>query len=171
MTFYGAMFEQNIQVDFLHPDEVIAGVASKYTVVHVGGDGALSPVVTDMLRGFERGGGTLIADARPHASSAELQRRVAAAGVTPEIRIDGAGGLVEARFLESSDAMLLVALNHADTAQTVTMRFTPETPEAIWQNMETGAAVNFIQGPDGPVYRYSFAPRDVLVLVRGKRLR
>ena len=42
-----------------------------------------------------------------------LQRLVAAAGVVPEIRIDGAAGLVEARFLESLDAIVLIAINHA----------------------------------------------------------
>jgi hypothetical protein len=51
------------------------------------------------------------------------------------------------------------------------MTFTPDTPEAIWQNMENGAAVQFVQGPEGPTYRHTFPPRDVMVLVRGKRLR
>jgi hypothetical protein len=37
--------------------------------------------------------------------------------------------------------------------------------------METGAAVNFVQGTDGPTYSHSFGARDVMVLVRGKRLR
>ena len=49
-----------------------------------------------------------------------LQRLIAAMGVTPEVRIDGAPGLVEARFLESADAMLLIAINHGDTPQRVT---------------------------------------------------
>jgi hypothetical protein len=89
----------------------------------------------------------------------------------PEVRIDGAPGLVEARFLESSGAMLLIAINHAALAQTVTFSFAPDIPEAIWQNMETGAAVNFVQTASGPTYTHMFAPRDVMVLVRGKRLR
>ena len=78
-----------------------------------------------------------------------LQRLVASAGVVPEIRIDGAPGLVEARFLESSGAMLLIAINHADTPQKVTFAFGPDVPEAIWQNMESGAAVNFVQSRPG----------------------
>jgi len=53
----------------------------------------------------------------------------------------------------------------------VTFRFGPDVPEAIWQNMETGAAVNFVQGPDGPSYVHTFGARDAMVLVRGKRLR
>ena len=100
-----------------------------------------------------------------------LQRLVALAGVAPEIRIDGAAGLVEARFLESSSAILLIAINHAESSQRVTLRFGPDISEAIWQNMETGSAVNFVQGPDGPTYAHTFGPRDVMVLVRGKRLR
>ena len=94
-----------------------------------------------------------------------LQRLVASAGVVPEIRIDGAAGLVEARFLESSAAMLLIAINHADTPQKVTFAFGPDVPEAIWQNMESGAAVNFVQSPAGPTYAHAFAPRDAMVLV------
>ena len=53
----------------------------------------------------------------------------------------------------------------------MTFQFNAETPEAIWQNMETGAAVHFVQGPEGPTYRHQFAARDVMLLVRGKRLR
>ena len=46
------------------------------------------------------------------------------------------------------------------------MTFTPDTQEAIWQNMETGAAVNFIAGPEGPTYTYSFARemRSILMI-------
>ena len=51
------------------------------------------------------------------------------------------------------------------------MTFSRDTPEAIWQNMETGASVNFVAGPDGPTYTHSFAPRDVLVLMIRKSLR
>jgi hypothetical protein len=44
-------------------------------------------------------------------------------------------------------------------------------PEAIWQNMESGASVNFVQSANGPTYTHTLGPRDVLVLVRGTRLR
>ena len=100
-----------------------------------------------------------------------LQRLVASAGVAPEVRIDGAAGLVEARFLESSDALVLIAINHDESSQKVTFGFGPDVPEAIWQNIETGAAVSFVQGPGGPTYAHAFAARDVMVLVRAKRLR
>jgi hypothetical protein len=91
--------------------------------------------------------------------------------VAPDIRIDGAPGLVEARFLESPDAWLLVALNHADTPQKVTLGFGADIPEAIWVDMETGASVSFVQSKDGPTLTHTFPARDVLVLVRSKKLR
>ena len=99
-----------------------------------------------------------------------LQRLIAFAGVTPEVRIDGAQGLVESRFLESPGAIVFIALNHSDSTQKVTFSFDPSVPEAIWQNMETGTQVNFVQGPNGPTYTHTFAARDAMVLVRGKRL-
>ncbi len=234
LLIYRALFEQNIQADFIHPDEVSAGAAARYDVVYLGYPVMLQPNVADALKAYVRGGGTLISaalpawndepgatnrgipgagldelfaaregrrpgdpaavisrhgngrailfDTFPSAAFEEdpgrmrgtgelLQHLAAMPGVTPEIRIDGAPGVVEARFLESSDAILLIAINHGDTAQRVTFTFGPDVPEAIWQNMETGAAVNFVQDAAGPKYAHTFAPRDVMVLVRGKRLR
>jgi beta-galactosidase len=285
---YRALFEQNIQADFIHPDELAGGRATQYDVIYLSYPVMLQQSVADALKAYVRGGGTLISEARPawnnergyantripgggldevfgarekelrsldavmftgvkdldgplaplagrsfnglafaehlevtgpstqvlarfpalgsaagdpaivssrygsgrailigtfpsaafeqepdrlRATGELLQRLVASAGVVPEIRIDGAPGLVEARFLESSGALLLIAINHADTPQQVTLAFGPDVPEAIWQNMETGAAVNFVQSPAGPTYAHKFAPRDVMVLVRGKRLR
>jgi beta-galactosidase GanA len=282
---YRALFEQNIQADFIHPDDVIAGRATEYAAVYLSYPVMLQQPVAAALEAYVRGGGTLISEARPawndergfanlripgagldevfgarerelrsgdvitfvgepdlagelaplagrtfngtayaeylevtkagtrvlarfggnpagdpaitlsrygagqailigtfpsaafeqdpdkmRASGTLLQRLVSFAGVTPEVRVEGAAGLVEARFLESAGAIVLIALNHADSAQKVTFSFAPSIPEAIWQNMETGAAVNFVQGPDGPVYTHTFAPRDAMVLVRGKRL-
>ena len=51
------------------------------------------------------------------------------------------------------------------------MTFAPDVQEAIWQNMESGAAVNFVAGPDGPRYTYNFGPRDALVLMIRKTIR
>ena len=51
----------------------------------------------------------------------------------------------------------------------MTLTFSEAMPEAIWQNMLTGAAVNFVAGPTGPVYTRTFPPRDVLVLMIRKR--
>jgi hypothetical protein len=244
---YKAFFDRNVQVDFVHPDEVVAGFASRYDLIYAGDIGASSGSVAEMLKAFVRAGGTLIAETssgssrlpaaiggaqgladifvaapsprgprageqdvvagtygagrtflihrRPAARGREgggvrgippqraqnarrglrpaspLQRAIAAAGVKPEVGIDATGQLVEARFLESSDAMLLVAMNHGSTPHKVTFTFGPDVPEAIWQNMESGAAVNFVQGAEGPTYTRTMAARDVMVLVRGKRLR
>jgi beta-galactosidase len=281
---YRALFEQNIQVDFIHPDEVIAGRASAYAVVYLSYPIMLQRPVADALKAYVKGGGTLISEARPawndergfanltipgagldevfgarerelrsgdaitftaerdlegelaplagrtfngtafaehlettnaatrvlarfpeatraaavtlsrygagrailigtfpsaafeqdpdkmRASGELLQRLMAFAGVRPEVRIDGAPGQVESRFLESAGAIVFVALNHSDASQKVTFSFDPSVPEAIWQNMETGSQVNFVQGPNGPTYTHTFAARDAMVLVRGKRL-
>ncbi len=302
--FYRAMFERNIQTDFIHPDEIVAGMASKYDVIFTGYPLMMPQAVADALRAYVRDGGTLISEARPAwnddrgfanpvipgfgldstfgvrekllqpgenvtmiaerdldgalgplagrsipgtgfaehlevtgdkvrvlarfageggrpgdpaivmneirenprnprpgvdprnprpgrailigsfpAAAFEqdpdkmrqggelLQALVALAGVSPDVRIDGAPGSVEARFIESSDALVLIAINHADSPQKVTMTFTPETQEAIWQNIETGAQVSFVTGPGGPTYTHAFAPRDVLVLTIKKKLR
>ena len=93
------------------------------------------------------------------------------AGATPEVRLSGGDGQVETRFLESADTIVLIGINHSTEPQKVTMTFTADTPEAIWLNLETGASVNFVAGPDGPTYTYAFKPRDVMVLMIKKEWR
>jgi hypothetical protein len=83
--------------------------------------------------------------------------------------IEGGQGNVEAHWLESPDALLLIAVNHAAEPREVTLTFAAAIPEAIWQNMLTGSAVNFVAGPKGPVYTRTFAAHDVLVLMIRKR--
>jgi hypothetical protein len=214
-------------VDFVHPDEVAAGLASRYDLIYAGDMTAPSGPVAELLKAFVGAGGALIAETSSRRTSvapgkaqsltdlfvpapslrgpradepdlvsgtygaghtflihrlpagragaggvaSPLQRAIAAAGVKPEVGIDVVGELVEARFLESADAMLFVAINHGSTPRKVTFTFGPDVPEAIWQNMESGAAVNFVQGAEGPTYTRMLAGRDVMVLVRGKRLR
>ena len=282
LGIYRALFEQNVQVDFIHPDEVIAGRGADYAVIYLSYPVMLQRPVADALKAYVKGGGTLISEARPawndergfanlripgagldevfgarerelrsgepitftterdldgalapvanrtfngtafaehlettspatrvlarftggdaamtlsrygdgrailigtfpsaafeqepekaRATAELLQRLVAFAGVAPEVGIDGAPGLVESRVLESSGAIVIIALNHSDTAQKVTFSFAPSIPEATWQNMETGSQVNFVQGSNGPTYTHTFDARDVMVLVRGKRL-
>jgi len=83
--------------------------------------------------------------------------------------IDGGQNKVEAHWLESSDALLLIAVNHTPEPTDVTLTFAPAIPEAVWQNMLTGNAVNFVAGPTGPVYKRTFAAREVLVLMIRKK--
>jgi hypothetical protein len=97
----------------------------------------------------------------------------------PLRRVDGTGGRaiaiaggqddVEARWLESSDALLLIAVNHATAPREVTLTFSPAVPEAVWQNMLTGTSVNFVAGATGPTYQRRFSAHDVLVLMIRKR--
>ena len=72
---------------------------------------------------------------------------------------------VEAEWLESPQTLLLIAVNRADEPRDVTLMFSPEMPEAIWQNMLTGTAVNFVASAKGPEYSRTFAAHDVLVLM------
>jgi hypothetical protein len=168
---YWALFERNIQVDFIHLDEIAAGMASRYKVVIAGSQPALPGPVAEALKAYVATGGTLVDPSITSLTSEQMAQTATRAGVGPEVRLEGATGLVETRFLESPDVLMLVGLNHADTPQRVKMTFTPDTQEAIWQNMETGAAVNFIAGPEGPTYTYSFGPRDALILMIRKNLR
>jgi len=86
-----------------------------------------------------------------------------------EVRVDVPSTDIFARFVESPAAMVLVAANLKDSTERATFTFTPDTPEAIWQNMESGAAVNFIAGPGGPTYARTFPPHDVMVLAIRKQ--
>jgi hypothetical protein len=90
----------------------------------------------------------------------------------PDVVVEGNDPRIAARFLESPDALLLIVTNHdPNEARDVNLTFSPEIPEAIWQNMLTGTAVNFVAGPKGPTYTRSFPPKDVLVLMIRKRLK
>lgn len=86
--------------------------------------------------------------------------------------VTGASGApVDVKLLESADALMIVALNYSPAPQTVTISLAVDLPEAIWQNMETGAAVHLVMGPSGPLLEHTFAPRDTLVLMIRKKLR
>ncbi len=78
---------------------------------------------------------------------------------------------VEIRLLESAAALMIIGVNRANAPRKVMLAFTPEIPEAIWQNLETGAMVNFVMQKEGPTFEYSFGPNDALVLMIGKKLR
>jgi hypothetical protein len=86
--------------------------------------------------------------------------------------VTGASGApVDVKLLESADALMIVALNYSPAPQAVTINFAADMPEAIWQNLETGAAVHFVMGRDGPSLAHTFAPRDAMVLMIRKTLR
>ena len=81
------------------------------------------------------------------------------------------GASIDVKLLESAEAMMIIGLNSAPAPQTATITFAPEIPEAIWQNLETGTAVNFVMGTTGPFLEHTFAPRDALVLMIRQTLR
>jgi len=167
---YRSLFERNVQVDFVQLDEVAAGMASRYNVAFVASLTSLPGPAAEGLKAYAAAGGTVVPGSAP-LTDQQLVEVLARADVRPEVRIEGATGPVETRFLESAEVLMLIGLNHADTPQRVKMTFTPDTQEAIWQNMETGAAVNFVAGPEGPAYTYSFGPKDALVLMIRKSVR
>ena len=87
------------------------------------------------------------------------------------VRVEPASAEVFARLVESAEAMVLVAANLSDSPRQITLAFSADIPEAIWQNMEAGGAVNFVAGPEGPIYTRAFPPRDVIVLMIRKQYR
>lgn len=91
---------------------------------------------------------------------------------TPDVVISGSDVMVHSHVLESDEALVLIVTNSdVDQPRDVTMNFSPVLPEAIWQNMLTGAAVNFVAGPNGPVHSLTLEPQGVLVLMIRKRFR
>ena len=101
---------------------------------------------------------------------APLRPRVARPGAPP-IRVTGEGRSIDVHVLESSTAIVIVAVNNARAARKATITFPPDMPEAIWQNLATGATVHFVTGPDGPAYTRAFGGREVVVLMINTRLR
>ena len=145
-AIHRAFLDRNIPVEFLHPDDQ-GSADQKYQLV---------------LR---------VSDRDADVQAAEALAAYAKSGLKPDVRLTGAQGPVEVRFLESSNVLMIVGLNYAETSQKVTMTFAPDIQEAIWLNMETGTGVNFVAGPEGPSYTYWFRPRDALVLMIRKDVR
>jgi hypothetical protein len=83
----------------------------------------------------------------------------------------GSGPSVEVRLLQAADVVMVIGLNRAPAPRTVRIAFEPDIPEAIWQNLETGAAVNFVMTKTGPVLEHTFAAHDALVLMTRTKLR
>lgn len=83
----------------------------------------------------------------------------------------GGGAPIEVRLLESPHALMVIALNRAPSPRKARIQFAPDIPEAIWQNLETGAAVNFVMGKTGSYLEHSFSAHDAVVLMIRKTLR
>ena len=102
---------------------------------------------------------------RNAALFAPLRRRES----TSDVRVDAPPSTIAAWFLESNVALVLIAVNPTAGTHRVTFRFSTEIPEAIWQNMETGGAVNFVATSEGPAYTRTFPPFDAMVLMIRKQ--
>lgn len=74
-------------------------------------------------------------------------------------------------ILESRDAIVIIALQPSERQLRAKLTFPADLPEAIWQNMITGNAVNFVMGPNGPYYEHRFERFETLVLAIRKKLR
>jgi hypothetical protein len=85
------------------------------------------------------------------------------------IALKGDEGSVEVHWLESAEALVLVAVNRGGEPREVVFTFPAEVPEAVWQNMLSGGSVNFVAGPTGPFYEHAMPVHDVLVLMIRKR--
>jgi hypothetical protein len=85
--------------------------------------------------------------------------------------VGGSGAPVDVKMLESAEVLVIIGVNYSPSVQRVTINFTPEIPEAIWQNLETSTSVNFVMGRGGPFLEHTFSPRDTLVLMIRKTLR
>lgn len=88
-----------------------------------------------------------------------------------DLRTTAAPEAVEVRLLESAAAIVLIAINHTPATQTLDVGFPRDIPEAIWRNMVTGASVNFVMGAEGPAYKRTLAPHEVLVLANDKTVK
>jgi hypothetical protein len=171
VAVYRALFARNIPVDFVHHDEAASGRLDGYRVIVGSSHDPLPAQVAEAVKARAAAGSTFVDAAREKLTADRVVQLALEAGVAPDVRLDTAHGLVETRFLESRNVLMLIGINHGDWSQKVTMRFAPDTQEAIWVNLETGAGVNFVAGPDGPTYNYWFRPRDALVLMIRKDIR
>ena len=170
-TVHAALTDAHIPIEILHIDEIreetIAGFRA---VIFTSSRPVPGGASAEAVKGLVAAGGAFIDATSPAMSTTRVIEGVRSAGVSPDVRVEGSTS-VDVRVLESADVQMIVALNHAEASQRVTMTFPRETQEAIWQNMETGASVNFIAGASGPSYTYWFRPKDALVLMIRKDIR
>ncbi len=179
--FYGALFEQNIQADFVHTGLATEETLPAYDVLFVPNGSSVAAGAAATLKAYVARGGALVMDSRVNlaipiprygkgrtarlAGTGLIPRIADVTGVQPDVRISGATGVVEARFVESRDALVLIALNHSNDPQRVTLAFPAGTKQEFWQNMETGEMVTFGSSAAGITLSHAFSPRDALVLM------
>lgn len=87
-----------------------------------------------------------------------------AGGSADRVRVEGTGE-VEAGWLESRDALVLVAVNHGGAAARAVVTFARGTKQEFWQNLETGDRVTLAMRGEAPSLTHAFAARDALVLM------
>jgi beta-galactosidase len=112
MGMYRALFERNVAVDFIHPDEIAGGLAARYKAVFLGYPVMLSHAVAGALRDYVANGGTLISEARPAWNDER--------GVANE-RIPGAG----------LDAVFGAREALVDAPSPIAMRMASDLPAAL----------------------------------------
>jgi hypothetical protein len=131
-------------------------------------------VIFEDWAGLQQNAGAL---AEASAFAETITRNMALYAPLRHVERDGARSIglaggednVDAHWLESAEALLLVAVNHGAQSRRVTFTFPPQVPEAVWQNMLSGGSVNFIAGPTGPFYEHTLPAQDVLVLMIRKK--
>src|SRR4029079_6136652 len=111
LGIYRALFEQNIQVDFIHPDEVLAGRATEYAAIYLSYPIVLPGAVAEALKAYVKAGGTLISEARPAWND---ERGFANARI-PGAGLDEVFGARE-RQLQAGDPVAFTAARDLDGA-------------------------------------------------------
>ena len=101
---YRALFERNIQADFVHPDEILAGRAIAYRLIYLPYPVMLPQPVANALKDYVRQGGTLVSEARV----ASNDERGLAASRIPGFGLDEVFGCRE-KGLHSPDKVEMVA--------------------------------------------------------------
>jgi beta-galactosidase len=153
--FPGVTFEEH-----LHPLRPDVHVLARFA----GGDAAVTDAPFGNGRAILLGSFPAAAfeqdPSNKRAAATLLQALVDSAGVQPEVAIDAAPGLVEARVLDAGDQRVLIAINHDEAAHTVHLRLAGDLAARRWNQLD-GASI----ASRGGLMEWSAKARDVLVLV------
>ena len=102
---YRALYDRNIQADFIHVDDLVAGAGAKYKAIYFPYPVMMSAAVAGALKDYVRNGGTLIAEARP----AWNDERGFANTIIPGAGLDDVFGCREAVLFTSDPIALKLA--------------------------------------------------------------